>query len=237
MDAGEFLKAVREDPGTNYFVATPDGAGLVILLPRVLAKIAQPEDVRIVDGAVLRADEARSIAQEARMAPIGGSTHTHFVIRRADRLSESATGALLQASEESLRARFIFLGRSLRPDTLASRSVRVRLPFLSKRAVLGNLQALRMDARAADEAGLWDGTLGGTARNVREGKAREQVRTALQRGVEGLNDVIHLAESPVFDRALAEYLEPAEHAFLQREASAARRGLLAFLVLSRRTAG
>ena len=239
MTPAEFLKALRENPRTHFYVVTPDGGGMVRLVPRILRAIAAAQDVRIVDGASLTVTLARRLAQEAGMAPVAGGAVTHFVIWRAETLGAAAAAALLYAVEESPRGRFVFVSSqipqgALRP--LASRCSRVSLPFLSKRAVLGNLQALREDARMAADKDLWDGTLGGTLANIREVNVRAQILAAIAQGMQGLPDLVAFADSPVFDRVLAEHLTAEERSFLERDSSPERRKLVAFSLLSRRTA-
>ena len=238
MTPAEFLKALREQPRTHFYVVTPDGDGMVRLIPRVLRAVAAVQDVRVRDASALSLTEVRELAREAGMAPIAGGEVTHFVLWRASRLNRAAATALLAAVEESPRGRFVFVSSRvpegpLRP--LASRCSRVSLPFLSKRAVLGNLQALREDARMAADKDLWDGTLGGTLANIREVNVRAQILAALAQGMQGLPDLVAFADSPVFDRVLAEHLTAEERSFLERDSSPERRKLVAFSLLSRRS--
>lgn len=238
MTPAEFLKALREFPRTHFYAVTPDTAGMVRLIPRVLRATSAELDVRILDGASIKVEQARHLAQEAGMAPIAGSTVTHFVIWRAHMLSAPVAMALLYAVEEAARGRFVFVaGRSPREAqrSLASRCVLVPLPFLSRRAVLGNLQALREDARTAAEKDLWDGTLGGTLANIREEQTRRQILNALAQGMQGLSDLVAYAESSVFDRVLAGHLNEEERHFLERDSSPERRKLVAFHLLARRS--
>lgn len=237
MTPAEFLRTLKARPTTHFYAVTPDGAGLALLVPRILRGIAAERDVRILDGSQLTVRDARRVAQEAGMSPVAGGPVTHFVVWRAHDLKPEAAGALLLAIEEAARGRFAFVAArdprgALRP--LASRCVLVRLPFLSKRAVLGNLQVLRLDARTADERDLWDGTLGGTLANLREEGDRRQILEALHRGMNGLADLVACAGSPVFDRVMREHLTEEERRFLDRESSPERRKLVAFSALARR---
>lgn len=238
MTPAEFLKALRENPCTHYYVVTPDGDGMVRLIPRVLRAIAAEPDIRVLDSASVKIAKARRLAQEVGMAPVGGGRVTHFVIWRAHTLDAATAAALLYAVEEAARGRFVFVaGRSPRGAhrPLASRCVELTLPFLSKRAVLGNLQALREDARKAAEKDLWDGTLGGTLANIREEAARSRILDAVSHGIQGLADLLACTDSSTFDRVLESHLTEGERHFLERESSPERRALVAFHLLARRS--
>lgn len=238
MNPAEFLKAVRDRPATHFYSVTPDGGGMVLLLPGVLRKIAHERDIQVFDCARLTVTQARALAREAGMAPIGSSDVTHFVGWNTHLLGDTAAGALLLAIEEGKRGRFIFIadrdpGSGLRP--LASRCVQIRLPFLAKRVVLGNLQALKHDARTADEKDLWDGTLGGTLANVRVAKEREAILAAVALGLRGLPELLEFSDSPAFDQILAGRLTEEERRFLEHESTPERRRLVAFQLLARGT--
>lgn len=232
MNAAELLRAVGA--GGSYFVVTPDVGGMAMLLPRALRRSLAEEDVRVVPG-TMSVGEARHVSWEAGVAPVGGSEWTCFVVRDAERLHPQAAAALLMAVEESRYGCFVFLARreSGTTATLASRSTKVLLPYLPRKVVLGNLQAMRLDARGADAGGHWDGTLDGTLQNLREEKARSAIRAAVDRGLDGLQDLLHLAESPAFARAISEWATPGEVDYLGRSDSPERRGLVALLVAAR----
>lgn len=238
MTPAEFLKAVRAQPTQHFYVVTPDGAGLDLLLPRILNALASERDVRVMDAPQITVAQARGIAREVRMAPIGGSSRTHFLIRRAHLLPSASASALLLAVEEAQRGRLVFVAGQLTlpaNKVLASRCRIVRLPFLSRAAVLGNLQALHLDARTADEKDLWDGTLGGTLTNIQEGDDRPAILDALHRGLPGLPDLLSHAETPAFDRVLREHMTAQERDFLGDTPTRARRALIAYTMLARRT--
>lgn len=237
MRVSQFLRLLREQPGANFFAATPDGDGMVVLVPRALEPVASPRNIHLLDGRALTVDGAREVAREAGMAPKGTDSHQHFVVRRSEELTGPCAGALLLAVEDAARARFVFVASHRTPEveTLASRSTCVELPFLSRRAVLGNLQALRLDARAADEKDLWDGTLGGTAAAVRHAADHEAIRRAVASGPDGLADLHELVDSPAFDAAMEPVLNQEERDYVARAPGPSRRMLAAFLALARRS--
>lgn len=239
MKHADFLRALVQQSAVNFYVVTSDDEGLAILIPRTLAKMASAGDILVKDAAGLTVSAARTLAHEAGLSPRDGSTRTHIVLRRMERLQPNCVGPLLMAAEESPFARFIFIGGRIpaRAATLASRSTVVHLPFLNRRSVMGNLQALGLDAKLADEEGHYDGTLGGTSRNLKQRADRAKILEALGRGLDGYEDLAGLADSPAFERTLEPLLRPEEVAFLRREGSEDRRRLVAFLALTRPTEG
>ncbi len=236
MKVSQLLQLLREQPGTHFFVCTPDDEGMVTLVPRALEQVASTRNVRFLDAKALTVGEARQVAWEAAMAPEGTDRQRHFVVRRTEKLSAACVGALLLAVEEAARARFIFISTHRTPETetLASRSTCVELPFLSKKAVLGNLQALRQDAKAADEKNLWDGTLGGTAAAVRHARDHDLIRKAVEAGLAGFRDLYALVDSPAFDAAMEAVWSQAERDFVAEAPGPSRRMLATFLALGRR---
>lgn len=227
------LELIRAQETQNIYLLTPDDGGMALLLPRALAKVARPADIQTIDAASLRVDAARELAKDCGFSPRGGSSRTHIVIRRMDRLAAYCVGAVLKAVEESQFARFIFVGSSIpyACQTLASRSLVVRLPFLTRKAALGNIQALKMDAATVDSQDLWDGTLGGSLQNLKDHKDRVEILAALSRL--NLSDLCGLVESPAFDRTLKPMMTPEEIEYVQRDASPTRRQLVALLILER----
>lgn len=129
-------------------------------------KTTATEDLYVLNAETLIKEKAREVERAAHTAASGGSELNVFFIYSLQRLPPDSVGPLLKAVEDAKSSRFIFQAQSV-PDkirTLMSRSSVVKLPFVSKQAVLGMLQRLRLDAKTADQSRLWDGTLGGTAR-------------------------------------------------------------------------
>lgn len=238
MNAAQFLRLAQKLKGSHFYVVTPDVGGLVLLMPRVLKSVAAPRDIWIRDGRNLKLEQIRELVREAGMAPAGGSTHTHFVIHHAEGLNRhDSVGALLQVIEEATRARFIFLSRkqaSKAARPLASRCFVIQLPFMSRKGVLANLQALKQDAKSVDEKNLWDGTLGGSLRNLREYRDRKAILDAIDKGMDGLGDLLGDVESSAFVRTLQEHLTPEELAFVNQDLSLERKRLVAYTLLARR---
>jgi hypothetical protein len=237
VKVAQCLRLLVEQPDRHFFICTPDGDGLVRLIPRVLGPVASPKNVKVRDAAVMTVGDAREVAKEAWMAPEGTDRWTHFVVRRTESMSAACVGALLLAVEDAAKTRFVFTAthRTREAETLASRATCVELPFLSRREVLGNLQALRLDARAADELDLWDGTLGGTEEAVRHAKDHATIRKAVGVGLEGLEDLHVLAKSPAFDAAMEGTWNQEERDYVARHPCHERRMLATFLALSRKS--
>lgn len=239
MNLRELLVLLETKEKTNYFLLAPDNLGLSLLLPKVLEKKAAREDIHYLDAAEITKEKARQLEQEARKAPVGMSDYTWFVITGLQRLPAESSGPLLKVVEESKYACFIFqaqvIPRSLR--TLLSRSMLIRLPFLTKRMVLGNMQSLYYDAQLANDLGLYDGTLMGTIRAVQMKDTMLSIKRELKRGSRGLLRLLdnELLNSTAFLPAVEGYLKPEEMAWLKRVDNPERRKLLLF-VLSERAA-
>lgn len=232
-----FLTLTEGGHRANYFIVAPDLLGLHLLLPRSLAKVAAKEDIHFFDAANVTKEKARQIEKESRKAPVGSSDFSYFVITGLQNLPTDSVGPLLKAVEEAKYAVFLFqaqhIPRAVR--TLLSRSILVKLPFLSKKAVLGNMQTLHYDARTADDLGLWDGTLSGTIKAVSMKDTLLSIRRDMRLGARGLpstqaDDVIG---SLAFETAVGPLLNPSESAFLKRDSSADRRRLAVFLASER----
>lgn len=236
MRVQDFIRILGEQPEDHFFAVTPDLEGTLRIVRRSLLAMQPACDVRVHDGSALQVAEAREVASDARRAPLGGSRRASVLVWRAERMPRDAAAMLLAPVEEAGGARFIFLASGEVPDhvePLASRSVTVRLPFLSRRVVLGNVQALRLDARAADEADLWDGTLGGTLEALRCQATHARVREALGKGAGGYAALAELVGEAGFDAALRPSLLSEERAFLEARPGEDRRRLAAFLVARR----
>lgn len=220
MNIQNFLKRVGEPGRTNYLVVCSDELGLSLLLQGALAGIAVPEDITFLDAENITKERARQIEVAARMAPRGGSELNHFFIYRLQRLPTDSTGPILKAVEESKYSRFIFQAQSMprKVRTLMSRSSVVRLPFLSKKIVLGNMKAMNHDARTADELNLYDGTLAGTIKALSGKDAITEMQRELRRGMRGLVGMYtpEVLKSLVFDTATYNYFDEKERMFLTR---------------------
>ncbi len=237
MNVRDLLKQLSSPGRTNYFVVCPDDLGLSLLLTGALSPIAVQEDVHFHDAAGISKEKARQIERESRFAPRGSSELTHFYIYGLQDLPSQSTGPLLKAVEEARYARFIFQSQSTprKVHTLMSRSSVVKLPFFSRRMVLGNMKALNHDAKTADQLGLYDGTLAGSIRNLGMKDTLTEIRRYLKSGTRGLaaayaQDVL---QSLAFDAAAYPVLSKEERLYLDRKKTPERQKLALFLALRR----
>lgn len=217
--------------------------GLSLLLQGALGAIAVPEDIVFHDASHVTKEKARQIEVEARLASRGGSELNHFFIYNLQNLPTNSTGPILKAVEESKYTRFIFQAQSIprKIRTLMSRSSVVRLPFLSKRVVLGNMKAMNHDARTADQLDLYDGTLAGTIKALAGKDAIIEIQREMKRGLRGLTAVFNpeVLNSLVFDIAIYNYMTEEERALLRaakrldKYRYAARQKLMVYRAMTR----
>lgn len=221
----------------NYFVVCPDSLGLSLLLPRVLEKLASREDIHFLQASHLTKEKARQMEKEARKAPSGMSNHTYFCISLLQNLAPDSVGPLLKVVEESKYANFIFQAQTITRETrtLLSRSMVIRLSFMSKAMVLGNMQAMHLDAATADELGLYDGTLGGTIKALTMKDTVVEIRREIRRGVRGIVALQReeTVQSLALHTAISPFLREGETAFLKEEDSPERRRLVLFMLAER----
>jgi len=193
--------------------------GLSLLLQGALSVIAVPEDIEFHDAENITKEKARQIEVAARLASRGGSELNHFFIYNTHNLPPASTGPILKAVEESKYSRFIFQAQSIprKIRTLMSRSSVVRLPFLSKQVVLGNMKAMNYDARTADQLDLYDGTLAGTIKALSGKDAIIEIQRDMKRGLRGLTAMFNpeVLKSLVFDSATYNYMNEEERALLR----------------------
>jgi hypothetical protein len=220
MTIRDFLRLISAPGRTNFLVVCSDDLGLNLLLQSALAPIARPEDLHFFDAEGITKEKARQIEDEARLAPRSGSPLAHFFIYSLHRLSTDSVGPLLKAVEEARYSRFIFQAQSTPPKihTLMSRSAVVRLPFLTKQVVLGNMKAMNHDARTADQLNLYDGTLSGTIRALSMKDSMLEFRRYAQMGMNGLTALFHVdvLNSLAFDPAMEQVLSQEEKAYTRR---------------------
>jgi hypothetical protein len=236
MKLKELLKTIGDATKGNFFLVAPDNLGLEPFLARALRATTAPEDQHTYDATHLTKEKARQVEAEARRGPRGGSARSHFYLYRLQALPTDSVGVLLKAVEEARFARFTFQAqttpRKLR--TLMSRSMVHHLPFMSRTMVLGNLSALNLDAKQAEELSLWDGTLGGTQRIL----AIRDAYTALRRELKAKSGMVLMAdenlESGAFDAAVTTNLETAARRFLENGKTKARQKLAIHYHLTRR---
>lgn len=191
----------------------------------------------------LTKDKARQLEADVRMAPRAGSALTHVFIYHLQKLPKESAGPLLKAIEEARYARFIFQAQTVPKHTKAimSRCQVIRLPFLSKRVVLANMQAKAHDAKTADQLVLWDGTLDGTIQKLGMKDTLTEIRRDLRRGLRGLTSLfqVETLNSLAFHPATHELFDPDEKAYLGRaqgvEDLNARKRIALFIALSRPT--
>ena len=219
MKIQQFLTMVSKPGRTNYLVVCSNELGISLLLQGALSAIAVPEDIEFHDASNITKEKARQIEVAARLASRGGSELNHFFIYNLQNLPTDSTGPLLKAVEEGKYSRFIFQTQSIprKIRTLMSRSSVVKLPFLSKAIVLGNMKALAHDARTADQLDLYDGTLAGTIRALAGKDAIVEIQREMKRGLRGLVGMYNpeILKSLVFDVAMYNYLDDDERQMLQ----------------------
>lgn len=219
MNIRDFLRLVGQPGRSNYFIVCSDDLGIPLLLQGALSPIAATDDVYYYDAEQITKEKARQIEAEARMAPRGGSALSHFYIYSLQKLPTDSVGPLLKATEEAKYSRFIFQAQAVPPKvhTLMSRSSVVRLPFLSKKAVLGNMKALNHDARTADQLNLYDGTLGGTIRALGMKDTMTEIKREIPRGMRGVAALFdkNVLTSLAFEPATDSLLSPAERSFVR----------------------
>jgi len=219
MKIQSFLNLVSKPGRTNYMVICSNELGLSLLLQGALGAIAVPEDIQFYDAEHITKEKARQIEVDARLAARGGSELNHFFIYNLQNLPVNSTGPILKAVEESKYSRFIFQAQSTprKIHTLMSRSSVMRLPFLSKQVVLGNMKAMNHDARTADQLDLYDGTLAGTIRALSGKDAIIEIQREMKRGQRGLTAMFNpeVLKSLVFDVATYNYMDEEERALLR----------------------
>jgi hypothetical protein len=231
------LALIETGQKANYFILAPDLLGLQILLPKSLEKIAARDDIYYLNASSMTKERARQMEREARKAPVGSSDCSWFVIYGLQNLPVESVGPLLKAVEEAKFSAFVFQSQHIPRHcrTLLSRSILMRLPFLQKRVVLGNLQAMHYDARVADEMNLYDGTLSGTIKALLMKDTVVAIRRDLRLGARGLPSTTseEVVASNAFDAAIGPMLLEHEASFLARDSSPERRKLIAFLTSDR----
>lgn len=220
MKIQDFLRLVSQPGRRNYFVQCSDDLGIILLLQGALSGIAAADDISFYDAESVTKEKARQIEAEARLAPRGGSQLSHIYIYSLHKLPADSVGPLLKATEEARYSRFIFQAQSTpaKIHTLMSRSSVVKLPFLSRKAVLGNLKAMNHDARTADQLGLYDGTLSGTIRALSMKDSMMELKRSLQQGFRGIAALYRpdVLTGLAFEPAVDQIMTPEEKAFMNR---------------------
>lgn len=196
-------------------------------------------DVNFLDAGGITKERARQLEEEARKAPRGNSPLSHVVISKLQDLPAESVGPLLKVVEEAKYARFIMQAQALPPKvrTLMSRAQVIRLPFLTKRVVLGNLSAMNYDAKTVDQLGLWDGTLSGTLALLSMKDTLTLLSRETKLGLRGFTGLVtkEAMESLAYQKATDPLLGEKERAYLRRGANPARMKLALYQALSRRT--
>jgi len=242
MRVQDFLKLVGRPGRENYLAVCPDDMGLGLLLQGALAPVAVPEDIQFHSAESITKEKARQIEVDARFAPRGGSALNHFFIYSLQSLPTDSVGPLLKSVEEAKYSRFIFQAQSVPRaiKTLMSRSNVCRLPFLSRKMVLGNMKALNHDARTADQLNLYDGTLAGTIRALSAKDTIAEIQRELKRGPRGLTALFNpdILNSVAFEQATQDLLTDKERAFLRggkrfKDQYEARQKLLLYRITQR----
>lgn len=244
MKIQEFLKLAGQPDRTNYFVVCPDDLGLDLLLQGALAATTAAEDLYFYDAEGVTKDKAREIEKESRTGARGGSELNVFYLYSLQKLPTDSVGPLLKAAEDAKSSRFIFQAQSTprKLHTLMSRSAVARLPFLTKAAVLANIQKLQLDAKAVDELGLYDGTLSGAKKALGMKEQLTIIKRELDAGMKGLPALFKdvkdsknpsLLDSAALEPAIMPRLTEAERRFWNRNPSKERRKMIIFRVLMR----
>lgn len=229
------MKMVVVEKTSNFFVEAPDQLGLTALLPKYLEQIASPVDIHVLDAGTLTKDRARSLEKEARFAPQGSSEKTHFLIYGMQRLPAASVGPLLKVVEESRYARWIFQAQISAKwlNTLKSRSTVVKLAFLAKKTVMGNLRRMNLDAAAAEKANLYDGTLTGTVRALNMRETLINLRKAVTEGSRGLVTLYgaDALGSLAFDTAVLDNLTVPQKLYLGSDPTDERKRIALWLMV------
>jgi len=243
MKVQDFLKLVAKPERENLAAITADELGLGLLLLAALAPIANPEDVHFFDAENITKEKARQIEVEARLGARGGSRLGHFYVYKLQRLPTDSAGPLLKAVEEAKSARFIFQAQATprKIQTLLSRSTTVRIPFLTRKMVLGNMKALNHDAKTADQLNLYDGTLAGTIKALQTKDSITEIQRSLRQGMRGLSALYapEILNGLAFDTATYNHLTEQERRYVQRARQGdktrlnARQKLVLYLVSQR----
>jgi len=234
---GALMKLLIEPGRVNFFIHAPDDLGLTLLLPKALLTIAGTDDIIVQDASILTRARAKEIEAETRRGPVTGAPLTQVYIHRLSEIPDDCVGTLLKTVEDARFARFIFQSQHITKKvmTLRSRSTSVELPFLSRNAVLANLRAQNLDARAADHANLWDGTLSGTIRALSMKDTLASFARETKQGKRGIPALMRdeMINSMAFSTAMQGLLTSREKRFLELSNTPARRRLVTFLAMER----
>lgn len=236
VKTSEFIKLVVEDVESNYLVECPDSLGLNLLLPQAMKKVVSEEDFKMIAADQITKEKARQLEKEARMAPVGSSSKNHFFVFGLQKLPAGSAASLLKVVEESRYSRWIFQAQYIprKIKTLKSRAKFVRLAFLSKRVVMGNMQIMNYDTRAVERQELYDGTLAGTIQALSMKDTIAVYKREATMGIRGLAALFSkdALDSPALDFMFRDKWTPQERAFISR-GSADRKKLAIFLALTR----
>jgi hypothetical protein len=230
----EFLGCLRGGE-ENYFVICSDDLGISGLVRNAVPE-DQRHDLTIVDASTITMEKARHIESLARKAGLA-TQKNWFYISSFHRIPAHSVGALLKVVEQSSFSRFIFQAQWVPPwvETVRSRCLEVRLPFLTRAAVYGNMKLLNYDAKEADRHKLWDGTLGGTIKRLGMKDAMSDIRRQVKGGTRSTAALLldETIRSNAFMPTICPFLDDDEEAYLRRSDTPSRRRLMAF-VLSRK---
>ncbi|MFQ5848296.1 MAG: DNA polymerase III subunit delta' [Candidatus Methylomirabilales bacterium] len=172
---GRFLTAVTVAKTLNCLGGVKGDCCDRCLACTKIAKEIHP-DVHLVapEGASLKIDQIRRLAQEAALRPYEGHRKV-FIVDRAETMTEQAQNALLKTLEEPPRATVLVLiapeASALLP-TIASRCSQIRFAPLPEGAVAARLQA---EGCAEGEAHVLASLAGGSL-----GRAHELRQSPLQ---------------------------------------------------------
>jgi len=208
-----------------------------LLLQGALGTIASQEDIHYYDGENITKSKAREIEQEARFASRGSSKLVHFYIFKLQKLPPDSVGPLLKAVEEAKFCRFIFQAQSTprKIHTLMSRSSVAKIPFLSRKMVLGNMKAMNHDAKTVDQLGLYDGTLSGTIKALGMKDTLISIQRETQRGLRGLSALYspEYLNSLAFDTAVNPLLNKKERTYQEKNKTPNRQKIALYSAMSR----
>lgn len=237
MKPSKVLALLKDRPSSNIYIQCADSLGMTQLVPQALAKAFSSLDVHVVNARGLTIERARQLEEEARLKPRGSSDRTHVFIYGMSSIPTASVGALLKIVEESPTTRFVFQGQQqlVKDRTIRSRCTLVRVPYLSKKAVLANIQAMSLDAVKVEELGLWDGTLQGTIARLQAHSTLIGFTRELGLGSKGFLNLVSadMLGSQVFDTALADVLSEKEKRFISANPTANRKKLAIYVALGR----
>ena len=223
----DFIKHIQTNPRSHVFVVGSAKLGVRRFTQAQCSKLA-PGATKVIDATSMKVDEARALIEELHTLPEMGVECWQVIVMNAEKLKREVLPQFLAIMEEGQWARFVFHANAA-PGYLGpikSRCTIFKLAFMGKRQVLANMQALHLDARAADEADVYDGTLEGTVQRLAIKDALDEVEK--QTGAfENIPALLQAVEG--YDPAMLGVLTHGEREFIMGAPQPIRRRLVVML--------